>query len=134
MLRKLNHIAIAVPNLAEAVKKYRDVLGCKVSDPQQQPDHGVTTVFIDLGNTKIELLEPLGADSPIVNFLKRNPEGGIHHLCIEVDDAAAVAAKLATAGIRILGDGKPKTGAHGKPVIFLHPKDLAGTLIELEQA
>ena len=133
MIGRLNHVAIAVPALAPAVAIYRDLLGAQVSEAVPQPDHGVTTVFITLPNTKIELLEPLGADSPIANFLARNPAGGIHHICYEVDDIAAAAAALIAKGARILGDGQPKIGAHGKPVLFLHPKDFLGTLVELEQ-
>lgn len=134
MIGRLNHVAIAVPNLAAAVAIYRDVLGAQVSDAVPQPDHGVTTVFIALPNTKIELLEPLGGDSPIANFLARNPAGGIHHICYEVDDIAAASRTLTEHGARVLGDGEPKIGAHGKPVLFLHPKDFCGTLVELEQA
>ena len=134
MIGRLNHVAIAVPSLEAAVAIYRDMLGAEVSEAVPQPDHGVTTVFITLPNTKIELLEPLGADSPIAKFLARNPEGGIHHLCYEVDDIAAASRSLIENGARILGDGQPKIGAHGKPVLFLHPKDFLGTLVELEQA
>jgi methylmalonyl-CoA/ethylmalonyl-CoA epimerase len=134
MIGRLNHVAIAVPALGPAVATYRDTLGAAVSDAVPQPDHGVTTVFITLPNTKIELLEPLGADSPIANFLARNPAGGIHHICYEVDDIAVAAQALVKKGARILGDGRPKIGAHGKPVLFLHPKDFFGTLTELEQA
>ena len=134
MIGRLNHVAIAVADLDAATRLYRDSLGATVSEPVDQPDHGVTTVFVALPNTKIELLAPLGTDSPIARFLERNPDGGIHHLCYEVDDVAEGAAKLAGEGMRILGDGRPKIGAHGKPVIFLHPKDFLGTLIELEQA
>ena len=134
MIGRLNHVAIAVPNLGQAVATYRDVLGAEVSDAVPQPDHGVTTVFITLPNTKIELLEPLGSDSPIANFLARNPAGGIHHICYEVDDIGAASHALTEKGARILGDGRPKIGAHGKPVLFLHPKDFLGTLVELEQA
>jgi methylmalonyl-CoA/ethylmalonyl-CoA epimerase len=134
MIGRLNHVAIAVPALGPAVATYRDTLGAAVSEAVPQPDHGVTTVFITLPNTKIELLEPLGADSPIANFLARNPGGGIHHICYEVDDIAAAAQALVEKGARILGDGRPKIGAHGKPVLFLHPKDFLGTLTELEQA
>ena len=133
MIGRLNHVAIAVPALAPAVAIYRDLLGAEVSEAVPQPDHGVTTVFITLPNTKIELLEPLGAESPIANFLARNPAGGVHHICYEVDDIAAAAAALVAKGARILGDGQPKIGAHGKPVLFLHPKDFLGTLVELEQ-
>lgn len=133
MLGRVNHIAIAVPILDEAVALYRDTLGAGVSQPQPLPDHGVTVVFVELPNTKIELLEPLGDDSPIEGFIERNPAGGIHHICYETDDIEAAAERLRATGARILGDGKPKTGAHGKPVLFLHPKDFNGVLIELEQ-
>ncbi len=134
MIGRLNHVAVAVPDLAAAVAQYRDTLGARVSAPDALPEHGVTVVFVTLANTKIELLEPLGADSPIAKFLERNPAGGVHHLCYEVDDIIAARDQLEAGGARVLGDGEPKTGAHGKPVIFLHPKDLCGTLIELEQA
>lgn len=134
MIGRLNHVAIAVPNIKAASETYRAALGAKLSEAVPQPDHGVTTVFIELPNTKIELLEPLGEGSPIANFLERNPGGGIHHLCYEVDDIQAASRSLMEKGARILGDGKPKIGAHGKPVLFLHPKDFCGTLIELEQA
>jgi methylmalonyl-CoA/ethylmalonyl-CoA epimerase len=134
LIGRLNHVAIAVPDMAAAVATYRDMLGAEVSEAMPQPDHGVTTVFITLPNTKIELLEPLDAGSPIANFLARNPSGGIHHICYEVDDIAAAARALLAKGARILGDGQPKIGAHGKPVLFLHPKDFCGTLVELEQA
>lgn len=134
MIGRLNHIAIAVPDMDAATATYRDTLGAAVSQPLDQPDHGVTVVFVDLPNTKIELLHPLGADSPIANFLERNPSGGIHHVCYEVDDILAARDRLKGQGARILGDGEPKTGAHGKPVLFLHPKDFLGTLVELEQA
>ena len=134
MIGRLNHLAIAVPDIAAASAVYRDTLGAKVSAPVAQPDHGVTTVFIALENTKIELLEPLGADSPIAAFLERNAAGGIHHVCYEVDDIAAARDRLTAAGARVLGDGAPQIGAHGKPVLFLHPKDFCGTLVELEQA
>lgn len=134
MIGRLNHVAIAVPDLAAATAIYRDTLGAKVSDAVPQPEHGVTTVFIELPNTKIELLEPLGEDSPIAGFLERNPAGGIHHMCYEVDDIIAARDKLLVEGARVLGGGEPKIGAHGKPVLFLHPKDFCGTLIELEQA
>jgi len=133
MIGRLNHVAIAAPDLAAATALYRDTLGAKVSEPLPQPAHGVTVVFIELPNTKIELLEPLGAASPIAKFLERNPDGGIHHICYEVDDILAARDKLKAEGARVLGDGEPKTGAHGKPVLFLHPKDFNGTLIELEQ-
>ena len=134
MIGRLNHVAVAVPDLAAAVAQYRDTLGAQVSAPDALPEHGVTVVFVTLPNTKIELLEPLGAGSPIANFLERNPAGGVHHLCYEVDDIIAARDKLEAGGARVLGDGEPRTGAHGKPVIFLHPKDFCGTLIELEQA
>ncbi|MCI4663524.1 MAG: methylmalonyl-CoA epimerase [Neomegalonema sp.] len=134
MIGRLNHVAIAVPNLAAATAQYRDTLGAKVSAPQQEPDHGVTVVFIELPNTKIELLEPLGETSPIRGFLEKSPAGGIHHICYEVDDILAARDKLKDAGARVLGDGEPKIGAHGKPVLFLHPKDFNGALVELEQA
>ena len=134
MIGRLNHVAIAVPNLAEATQSYREILGAKVSAAQELPEHGVSVVFVELPNTKIELLEPLGPNSPIAKFLERNPDGGIHHLCYEVDDILAARDKLKGEGARVLGDGTPKTGAHGKPVLFLHPKDFCGTLVELEQA
>jgi len=134
MIGRLNHVAIAVNDLAQAMRTYREMLGADVSDPVPQPDHGVTTVFITLPNTKIELIAPLGEDSPISNFLMRNPQGGIHHVCYEVSDIQAARDRLRERGARILGDGEPKIGAHGKPVLFLHPKDLCGTLIEIEQA
>ena len=133
MIGKLNHVAIAVRDLGKAAGVYRDVLGAQVSAAVPQPDHGVTTVFITLPNTKIELLEPLGEGSPIAKFLERNPDGGMHHICYEVDDIRAARDALKAAGARVLGDGEPKTGAHGKPVLFLHPKDFSGTLVELEQ-
>ncbi|MEZ5907411.1 MAG: methylmalonyl-CoA epimerase [Hyphomicrobiaceae bacterium] len=134
MLGRLNHVAIAVPDMAKAAALYRETLGAEVSEAVAQPDHGVTTVFITLPNTKIELLEPLGANSPIARFLERNPEGGIHHVCYEVADIRAARDQLKAGGARVLGDGEPKIGAHGKPVLFLHPKDFLGTLVELEQA
>ena len=134
MIGRLNHVAIAVPSLAGAVAQYRVTLGAEVSEPVAQPAHGVTVVFVNLPNTKIELLEPLGAASSIAGFLERNPSGGIHHLCYEVADILAARDRLKAAGARVLGDGEPKTGAHGKPVLFLHPKDFNGTLVELEQA
>jgi methylmalonyl-CoA/ethylmalonyl-CoA epimerase len=134
MLGHLNHVAIAVPDLAAASAVYRDTLGATVSAPQALPAHGVTVVFIDTGNSKVELLEPLGEGSPIASFLEKNPSGGMHHLCYEVDDIFAARDRLKASGARVLGDGEPKIGAHGKPVIFLHPKDFAGTLVELEQA
>ncbi|MCJ8518918.1 methylmalonyl-CoA/ethylmalonyl-CoA epimerase [Pseudorhizobium tarimense] len=133
MLGRVNHIAIAVPDLGSATATYRDVLGAKVSQPQAMPQHGVTVVFIELDNTKVELLEPLGEESPIRTFLGKNPSGGMHHICYEVADIAAARDQLKQAGLRVLGDGEPKLGAHGKPVLFLHPKDLAGTLVELEE-
>lgn len=134
MIGRLNHVAIAVPNLAAATALYRDTLGAKVSEPQAEPDHGVTVVFIELPNTKVELLEPLGEGSPIAAFLRKSPAGGIHHLCYEVEDIRAARDRLKAEGARVLGDGEPRTGAHGKPVLFLHPKDFNGTLVELEQA
>jgi methylmalonyl-CoA/ethylmalonyl-CoA epimerase len=134
MIGRLNHIAIAVPDLAKAAARYADTLGATVHPPQDEPDHGVTVVFIDLPNTKVELLHPLGENSPIAAFLAKNPGGGMHHMCFEVDDITAAALELTSKGARVLGDGRPKIGAHGKPVLFLHPKDFDGTLIELEQA
>lgn len=134
MIGRLNHVAIAVRDIGKAAQLYRDTLGAQVSAPVPQPDHGVTTVFITLPNTKIELLEPLGAGSPIAKFLDRNPDGGIHHVCYEVADIRAARDLLRAQGARVLGDGEPKIGAHGKPVLFLHPKDFLGTLVELEQA
>ncbi|MDL2407248.1 methylmalonyl-CoA epimerase [Rhizobium calliandrae] len=133
MLGCINHIAIAVPDIAVASAIYRDTLGAKVSAPQSLPEHGVTVVFIELPNTKVELLEPLGDASPVSAFLIKNPDGGMHHICYEVDDILAVRDQLIAAGARVLGNGEPKIGAHGKPVLFLHPKDFFGTLIELEQ-
>lgn len=133
MIGKLNHVAIAVPDLDAAAATYRDTLGATVGPPQDEPDHGVTVVFIELPNTKIELLHPLGKDSPINGFLAKNPSGGIHHMCFEVDDIISARDHLVEKGARVLGDGNPKTGAHGKPVLFLHPKDFNGTLIELEE-
>jgi methylmalonyl-CoA/ethylmalonyl-CoA epimerase len=133
MIGRLNHVAIAVPDIGKAAAIYRDVLGAEVSPAVPQPEHGVTTVFITLPNTKIELLEPLGENSPIAKFLERNPDGGMHHLCYEVSDIGAARDALKARGMRVLGEGEPKTGAHGKPVLFLHPKDFAGTLVELEQ-
>lgn len=133
MIGRLNHVAIVVPDLAGAAALYRDVLGAAVSPPVDLPAHGVTTVFVTLPNTKIELLAPLGEDSPIASFLARNPAGGMHHLCYEVADLAAARDMLRRSGARVLGDGEPSIGAHGKPVLFLHPKDFSGTLIELEQ-
>jgi methylmalonyl-CoA/ethylmalonyl-CoA epimerase len=134
MIGRLNHVAIAVKDIAAATAVYRDTLGGDVSEAVPQPDHGVTTVFVNLPNTKIELLEPLGADSPIVKFLDKNADGGIHHVCYEVDDIIAARDKLVADGARVLGGGEPKIGAHGTPVLFLHPKDFCGTLVELEQA
>jgi methylmalonyl-CoA/ethylmalonyl-CoA epimerase len=133
MIGRLNHVAIVVPDLAWAAALYRDVLGAEVSAPVPLPAHGVTTVFVTLPNTKIELLAPLGEGSPIAGFLERNPSGGMHHLCYEVADIAAARDQMKAAGARVLGNGEPSIGAHGKPVLFLHPKDFAGTLIELEQ-
>jgi len=133
MLGRLNHVAIAVPDLAAATATYRETLGATVTEPQALPEHGVTVVFIELPNTKIELLEPLGADSSIAGFLAKNPSGGMHHVCYEVDDILAARDHLKASGARVLGDGNPKIGAHGKPVLFLHPKDFSGTLVELEQ-
>ena len=134
MLGRLNHVAIAVPDLAAAAALYRDTLGASVTPPQDLPEHGVTVVFVDVGNTKVELLAPLGEASPITAFLEKNPAGGMHHVCYEVDDILAARDRLKAGGARVLGDGNPKTGAHGKPVLILHPKDLFGTLVELEQA
>jgi len=134
MIGRLNHVAIAVPDLAAASEKYRDTLGATVSAALPLPEHGVTTVFVVLPNTKIELLEPLGDNSPIAKFLERNPDGGIHHLCYEVDDIRATRDQLRAQGARVLGDGEPKIGAHGKPVLFLHPKDFNGTLVEIEES
>jgi methylmalonyl-CoA/ethylmalonyl-CoA epimerase len=134
MIGRLNHVAIAVRDIVKAARLYRETLGADVSAAVAQPGHGVTTVFVTLPNTKIELLEPLGEGSPIANFLERNPDGGVHHLCYEVDDILAARDRLKAAGARVLGDGEPKTGAHGKPVLFLHPKDFCGTLVEIEQA
>ncbi len=133
MLGRVNHIALAVPDLAAASASYRDTLGARVSQPQALPDHGVTVVFVELENTKVELLEPLGDASPIAAFLEKNPAGGMHHICYEVADIIAARNRLLASGARVLGNGEPKTGAHGKPVVFLHPKDFFGTLIELEQ-
>lgn len=134
MIGRLNHVAIAVNDLASASAIYRDALGAKLTPPLPQPEHGVTVVFIELPNTKIELLEPLGANSPIAKFLEKSPDGGIHHVCYEVDDILAARDKLKSEGARVLGNGNPRIGAHGKPVLFLHPKDFCGTLVELEQA
>jgi methylmalonyl-CoA/ethylmalonyl-CoA epimerase len=133
MIGRLNHVAIAVPDLDAATARYRNDLGATVSDPVDLPEHGVTTVFVELSNTKIELLHPLGDDSPIAAFLERNASGGMHHVCFEVEDIHAARDQLLRSGARVLGDGEPKTGAHGKPVLFLHPKDFSGTLIEIEQ-
>ncbi|WP_374445688.1 methylmalonyl-CoA epimerase [Stella sp.] len=133
MIGRLNHVAIAVPDLAAAAAMYRDVLGAEVSAPVDLPAHGVSVVFVVLPNTKIELLHPLGEGSPIAAFLARNPSGGMHHVCYEVDDILAARDRLKATGARVLGDGEPKIGAHDKPVLFLHPKDFAGTLVELEQ-
>ncbi|MDX1218457.1 methylmalonyl-CoA epimerase [Sinorhizobium medicae] len=133
MLGKVNHVAIAVPDLSAAVESYRSTLGALVTEPQALPEHGVTVIFVALPNTKVELLEPLGDASPVSAFLEKNPAGGMHHICYEVEDIIAARDRLKDAGARILGDGNPKIGAHGKPVLFLHPKDFQGTLIELEQ-
>ena len=133
MLGRVNHIAIAVPDLAAATTVYRDTLGAKVSQAQALPEHGVTVVLVELPNTKVELLEPLGEGSPIAAFLAKNASGGMHHICYEVEDIIAARDQLAAGGARVLGDGTPKIGAHGKPVLFLHPKDFQGTLVELEQ-
>ena len=133
MIGRLNHVAIAVPDLAAAVRTYADGLGAMVSDPQALPEHGVTVVFVDLPNSKVELMAPLGEGSPIAAFLARQPQGGLHHICYEVDDLAAARDRLVAAGLRVLGSGEPRIGAHGKPVLFLHPKDLSGTLVELEE-
>ena len=133
MIGRLNHVAIAVPDLAAASATYRETLGATVSAAVDLPEHGVTTVFVELPNTKIELLGALGAESPIAGFLERNPAGGVHHVCYEVEDLAAACVRLRSRGARVLGDGRPRIGAHGKPVIFVHPKDLCGTLVELEQ-
>ena len=133
MIGRLNHVAIVVPDLAAAAQMYKQTLGATVTEPVPLPDHGVTTVFVELPNTKIELLHPLGEDSPIENFLTNNPSGGMHHVCYEVTDIHAAIAHLVEEGARVLGDGQPKTGAHGLPVVFLHPKDFCGTLVELEE-
>jgi methylmalonyl-CoA/ethylmalonyl-CoA epimerase len=133
MLGRLNHVAIAVPDLAAASAQYRTMLGAEVTEPQALPEHGVTVVFIELPNTKIELLEPLGEGSPIAAFIEKNPSGGMHHVCYEVEDILAARDRLRNEGARVLGSGEPKIGAHNKPVLFLHPKDFNGTLIELEQ-
>lgn len=134
MIGRLNHVAIAVPDLDAACATYRGALGASVSVPEDLPEHGVTVAFVELPNTKIELLYPLGDSSPISAFLEKNPSGGMHHVCYEVDDILAARDRLKAEGARVLGDGEPKNGAHGKPVLFLHPKDFAGTLVELEQA
>ena len=134
MIGRLNHVAIVVPDLEEAAALYRETLGATVSDPQPLPEHGVTTVFVELENARIELLHPLGEASPVENFLVRNPSGGVHHVCYEVQDIIAARDQLERRGARVLGNGKPKKGAHGKPVLFLHPKDFCGTLIELEES
>lgn len=134
MIGNLNHVAIAVPDLEAACAGYRNMLGAKVSEPKDEPDHGVTVVFVELDNTKVELLFPLGDNSPIQGFLDKNPSGGIHHICFEVDDILKARDRLISEGARVLGGGEPKVGAHGKPVLFLHPKDFQGALIELEQA
>jgi len=134
MIGRLNHVAIAVRDLASSTALYHDTLGARVSDPLPQPEHGVTVVFVELPNTKIELLEPLGEGSPIAKFLERNVDGGVHHVCFEVDDIIAARDRLSAKGARVLGGGEPRIGAHGKPVLFLHPKDVLGTLVELEQA
>ena len=133
MIGHLNHVAMVVPNLDAAARLYRDTLGANVSTPVELPEHGVVTVFVELGNTKVELLHPLGAESPIARFLERHPDGGIHHVCYEVEDIHVARDRLQQDGYRVLGDGQPRVGAHGKPVLFLHPKDFLGTLIELEQ-
>lgn len=134
MIGRLNHVAIVVDNVEKAAAIYRNSLGAKVSQPESLPEHGVTVVFVELPNTKIELLEPFGDNSPITGFVAKNPSGAIHHLCYEVEDIVAARDHLKSTGARVLGDGEPKTGAHGKPVLFLHPKDFCGALIELEQA
>jgi methylmalonyl-CoA/ethylmalonyl-CoA epimerase len=133
MIGRINHIAIAVPDLDAAVERYRSGLGATVSAPQDLPEHGVRVVFVELENSKVELLLPLGENSPIAGFLAKNPDGGMHHICFEVPDIEAARDRLTASGARVLGDGSPKIGAHGKPVLFLHPKDFSGTLIELEQ-
>ncbi len=133
MIGKLNHVAIVVPDLAAAASLYRETLGAEVSEPVALPDHGVTTIFVDLGNSKVELLHPLGDESPVRRFLERNPAGGVHHVCYEVSDIIAARERLKEQGARVLGTGEPREGAHGKPVLFLHPKDFCGTLIELEE-
>ena len=134
MIGRLNHVAVAVPDVRAAGATYRDVLGAQVSEPMELAEHGVTVVFVELVNTRIELMQPLTEDSPVARFLERNPSGGMHHLCFEVEDIIAARDQLAAGGARVLGDGEPKNGAHGKPILFLHPKECCGTLIELEQA
>jgi methylmalonyl-CoA/ethylmalonyl-CoA epimerase len=134
MIGRLNHVAIATADLAKSSRLYRDSLGARVSEPQPLPEHGVTVAFVEAANTKIELLQPLGDNSPIAKFLENNPDGGMHHLCFEVDDIVSARDALKASGARVLGDGNPRIGAHGKPVLFLHPKDFGGALIELEQA
>ena len=133
MIGRLNHVAIVTPDLEASASVYRDTLGAEVSEATDMPEHGVTTVFVKLPNTKIELLMPLGENSPIAKFLEKNPSGGMHHICYEVDDIIAARDKLIAAGARVLGDGEPRVGAHNKPVLFLHPKDFVGTLVEIEQ-
>ena len=133
MIGRLNHVAIAVPDLEAAAASYRDTLGAAVSAPLPLPEHGVTVVFVELPNSKIELMQPLGDNSTVAPFLEKNPAGGMHHVCYEVDDIIAARDRLKAAGARVLGDGNPRIGAHGKPVLFLHPKDFFGTLVELEQ-
>ena len=134
MIGRLSHVAIAVPDLDAACRRYRDALGAVVSDPRPMPEHGVTVVFVELPNTRVELLEPLGDSSPVAGFLERHPVGGLHHLCFEVEDIEAARRALEAQGARVLGNGRPAPGAHGRPVLFLHPKDFAGTLVELEEA
>lgn len=133
MIGRLNHLAIVVPDLAAAAANYSETLGATVTDPIELPDHGVTTIFVELPNTKIELLHPLGENSPVAKYLENNPDGGMHHVCYEVEEIFAARDKLVANGARILGDGEPRIGAHGKPVLFLHPKDFCGTLVEIEQ-
>lgn len=134
MIGRLNHVAVVVPDVAAAAAIYRDTLGATVSAPETLPEHGVTLVFVELPNTKIELMEPYGSESPVAGFLEKSPAGGMHHVCYEVDDIRTARDRLVAAGARVLGDGEPRIGAHGKPVLFLHPKDFCGTLVELEQA
>ena len=134
MIGRLNHLAIVVPDLEAAATSYADTLGAKVSAAIELPEHGVTTIFVELPNTKIELLQPLGENSPVAKFLERNPDGGMHHVCYEVEEILTARDQLVASGARILGDGEPRNGAHGKPVLFLHPKDFCGTLVEIEQA